>query len=425
MCAWVAVSCWGESIVVLSDLHVVHPDSAAAMTMSAGQRKLLKRSAEIFTTVVDSLVASPAQMVLITGDLTESGDLASHNYVASQLARLQAVGTTVLVIPGNHDCGKEVSKEQFAQIYAPYGYTATTRDPGSLSYVVEPVKGIVVLGIDSNGESCGAALSWAAQQAQRNKGKTVLAMMHHHLVPHFDQEATVLATSVVDDSLKTADALMKAGVHYVFTGHTHIHDAAVGYNTYRTDSIIDICTGSLAGYPHPYRVLDYTNRKLITGRTLWASSERPPIQEQSRALLETSTPLAVQTLARKSWNKVMLKVQSMPMVQRMLVEELTRDKALALVDKHLTPSVTQMLIIASEGNENRRDNTALKKRLNDGLMAIIDEVVKREYREAAHELLGEVVATRLMPIVNSILDDTNPPSVTAVDDNNIVIRSTK
>ncbi len=419
------MSCRAKSIVVISDIHLLHPDSAASYVMKPDDRKLLKRSAEIFTHLVDSLVQSPAQMVLVTGDLTERGDRASHNYVAAQLARLQAVGTDVFVIPGNHDCGNEVSKEQFAQIYAPYGYTSTTRDTASLSYVCEPVKGIVVLGIDSNGEGCGEAIQWAARQARRYRSKTVLAMMHHHLVPHFKHEDKVLATSVVNDNQKALDALVNAGVHYVFTGHTHIHDAAVGYNSQGTDSLLDVCTGSLSGYPHPYRVMEYTNRKLIAGRTMWASGAEPSIQEQSVQLLENSLPLALRGLARRAWDKVMDRLQSMPVVKKMLAEDLTRDKALSLIDKNLAPVVTQMMIISSEGNENLRDNSAFRRQLNDGITAIIDGFVKPEYRTAAHELMGEAVAQQLMPIVNSILDDTNPPSITPVDDNYIVIRSAK
>lgn len=421
------------SIVVLSDLHVVEPQQAQTMTLGKGERKLLTHSAELFNSVLVDIMENPPQVLVITGDLTDRGDLASHKWVASQLALVKAAGTTVLVIPGNHDIGKEVTREQFAQMYADYGYSSPVRDKNSLSYVCEPVKGLVVLGIDSNGDS-GAAIKWAAGQAADYKGKNVIAMMHHHLIPHFLKEEKLLTTSVVEGSQASRDALMKAGVHLVFTGHTHIHDAAVGYNSAMTDSIIDVCTGSLAGYPHPYREITLKGNKLKEDCSVFSLN---PYQDEARSLLEDAVPVMVQALGRKYCDKALGLVASHPMARRMLVDNLDWNMVSKLLDIHVTPTLAKIYVHASYGDESlnvdevevagfgkhKSENPSntdvvamLKKDLTDGIIAVVQAVVRPQYREAAIALLAPAVEEQLMPIVNSILDDTNPPSTTAVGD---------
>lgn len=408
-----------SSIVVLSDLHVLEPSQAQTLTIEKGERKLLTHSAELLELAIKNMEKEPPCVLLITGDLTDRGDLASHKWVAAQLARVKALGTTVLVIPGNHDTGKEVSKEQFAQIYADCGYSSTTRDNNSLSYVCEPVKGLVVLGIDSNGDS-DAAIKWAAGQAGNCKGKNVIAMMHHHLIPHFLKEEKVLATSVVDGSQSSRDVLMKAGVHLVFTGHTHIHDAAVGYNSAMTDSIIDVCTGALAGYPHPYRVLSLKGNKIKSDVSVFLQH---PELDNARRLLEDAIPAMVQGLGRKYWDKALGAVVNNPLAQRMLADGLDREMVSGLIDTHLTPTLSKIYVITSRGNEPKEQEVEkLKADLKEGIIAVVQGVVRPQFCEAAAELLAPAIESQLMPIVNSVLDDTNPPSTTTVNDNNFMLK---
>lgn len=406
-----------SSIVVLSDLHVVEPLQAQSMTMGKGERKLLTHSAELLEQVIKNMEEEPPCVLLITGDLTDRGDMASHKWVAAQLERVKAWGTTVLVIPGNHDLGKEVSKEQFAQIYADYGYSSATRDNNSLSYVCEPVKGLVVLGIDSNGDS-DAAIKWAASQASNYKGKNVIAMMHHHLIPHFLKEEKVLATSVVDGSQSSRDVLMAAGVHLVFTGHTHIHDAAVGYNSEHSDSIIDVCTGALAGYPHPYRELNLKGNKIKKDCSVFVLH---PELNNARRMLEDAIPAMVQGLGRKYWDKALGAVVNNPLAQRMLVDGLDWEMVSGLIDTHLAPTLSKIYVITSRGNEPKEQEVGqLKADLKAGIIAVAQGVVRPQFSEAAAELLAPAIESQLMPIVNSVLDDTNPPSTTTVNDNNFL-----
>lgn len=413
-------------INVYSDLHVVEPEQAKGLKLKPGERKLINRSAEILENYIKPYIDDDEQLpklVLITGDLTEYGDLASHQYVALQLSRLKDAGIPVLVIPGNHDCGKDMSKDDFARIYANFGYTGTTRHDKSLSYVCEPIKGIVILGIDSNGDS-NSAIKWAAEEAKKHNGKTIIAMMHHHLIPHFLEEGKLLATSVIDNSQAMSDLLMEAGVHTVLSGHTHIHDAAIGYNTAHTDSIVEACTGALSAYPHYYRELQLKGNKIDSDASIYkvgvydARSGHTPVtyDSASKELIEKAVPVMVKSMISRYWDKAMAMAQSLPMANRMLAKDLDWNKASSLIDTNITPYLTQIYLIASMGNESHIDTKELRAELHNGILNVVKQVVNPNYQDSAIELLTPVIDSKLMPIVNSILDDTNPPSTTPVND---------
>ena len=86
-------------IMVLSDIHVMSPDlvidpsSDAFAKMTAGDRKLLKYSYEIFQTYCDTIRALRPDLVLIAGDLTKDGELLSHQAVAAGLKQLLDEGS--------------------------------------------------------------------------------------------------------------------------------------------------------------------------------------------------------------------------------------------------------------------------------------------------------------------------------------------
>ena len=276
-----AMATWAQTnIVVLSDTHVMGPgllvnDGAAWQKELANDRKLFDYSQEVFDVLIETMLSEKPDMVLITGDLTKDGELLSHQYVAGQLNRLREAGIKTFVIPGNHDFGSKhalifdgdqsskaevVSREQFTELYRNHGYGAESlRDETSLSYCCEPVEGLLLIGLDSgtDGRLEESTLQWACQQAAQaqQQGKYVLAMMHHALLPHFNEEDQMLPSSVVQNYETVRNRLADAGVQVVLTGHIHISDIAKDYNADLTRSIYDISTGSVISYPCDYRHL--------------------------------------------------------------------------------------------------------------------------------------------------------------------------
>ena len=280
-----------SKIVVLSDPHVMAPqllvsDGTAWQNFLNNSRKLEDYSRELFdelmTRIGDDI---KPELLLITGDMAKDGERLSHEYVVTKLDELRAKGIQTLVIPGNHDRGAndnavyydgdnttpaEVCTDQtFATLYAQYGYgDSSERDPLSLSYACEPIRGLVIIGIDSGtgGSVTAATLQWVSQQAAKAQadGKWVMAMMHHPLEPHFLEADKFINTVAVTDYENVRNQLADAGISILFTGHFHTSDILKDYNADITKEIYDISTGSLASFPCDYRILtlDWKNSQL-------------------------------------------------------------------------------------------------------------------------------------------------------------------
>lgn len=244
-----------ERIVVISDTHLLSPElvtpGSAIDHADASDSKMMAMSDDIMSAITDSIIDLKPAIVLLTGDMTHNGERASHERMTQYLERMKAHGIQALVIPGNHDCNNPysrrfdgdktvavptVTRDEFATIYRDYGYGKNSqRDPASLSYCCEPIKGVVVIGIDSNmdelntlaarGDSADTyhnggrikpeTLQWVIDHAvkARKQGKCVIAMMHHHLIPHFDQQDRLLANYIIKDHDEIAQKLMQAGIH--------------------------------------------------------------------------------------------------------------------------------------------------------------------------------------------------------------------
>lgn len=268
-----------KKIMVVSDPHVMAPEllvseGTAWTTYLEGQRKMVDYSKPLFDEMIERIKTAKPDLVLITGDLTKDGEQASHAYVIGKLNELKGLGIPTLVIPGNHDRGANENAVEyngattspvltatdawFATEYANYGYGASSeREATTLTYACEPIPGLVVIGIDSgtDGKLSSTTLSWVVEKATaaRAKGKRVIAMMHHPLIPHITNGETLVTAYVIDDYDNVRKALIDAGIKVVFTGHFHTSDIAKDYNDELTKEIYDVNTGSQISYPCDYR----------------------------------------------------------------------------------------------------------------------------------------------------------------------------
>lgn len=255
-------------IAVISDPHVISEELAenptAWETTVNSSRKLLDYSKEVFDELMKEFESEKPELLLITGDMTEDGGSKSHEYVAGELAKLEAKGVKVYVIPGNHDIGSTMSEAGFAETYAAFGYGEdVTRGPesNSLSYVCEPVPGLVLVGIDSHsGSLAEGTLDWVCTQAEnaQKAGKQVIAMMHHPLFPHINGANLFIDTYTVAGYENVRNRLADAGIKAILTGHFHVTDNAKDWNADKTAEIYDLNTGSPLSYPCDYRMLTLT-----------------------------------------------------------------------------------------------------------------------------------------------------------------------
>jgi hypothetical protein len=271
---------------VIGDPHLYDASALGAEGQAfAGEiafdRKMVVESAEIISEALRRVKSSGVQFLLVPGDLTQEGERVDHERFASLLADVERSGVPVYILPGNHDIlnpdassfgadGRRpvpgVTPGEFAEIYRGFGYgEALRRDPGSLSYVAEPVAGLWLLGIDAcryaenrpgrspvtGGRLHRESLAWietALADALR-LGKAVIVFMHHGLVEHFPGQAKSFDEYLVEDYPEIGRMLAGYGVRAAFTGHFHAQDVALARFP-GGSFLFDIMTGSLVTVPN-------------------------------------------------------------------------------------------------------------------------------------------------------------------------------
>ena len=287
---------------VLSDVHIydtsLSTEGKAFNKYLNNDRKMLIQSLEILESALHDIVLKKPQFVLISGDLTKDGEISSHELLQKSLYALKAQGIQTFVVPGNHDINnsharsfhgettkqvKSAQKEDFARIYADFGYNqAIARDSDSLSYIIEPVNGLWIFGLDStrfrentmkkdpivSGRFYPQTLQWIEENLiKANKqGKAVIAFFHHGLLEHYKGNATFYPEYLIQDFQKIARMFAFYNVRMVFTGHFHANDISMQY--FNNKVLYDIETGSLVSAPSPYRFITLKDNKAFITTSL-------------------------------------------------------------------------------------------------------------------------------------------------------------
>lgn len=310
-------------IAVITDIHFLSSKLALPGSALDNYEKSTGRNIEDLHSVIDlvisDLINEDIDVLLITGDLTNHGELQSHIDFIEKLKLIKDSGTSVFVIPGNHDVNipnakayrgdqtievESVAGDIFMQLYNSYGYgSAINKDEVSLSYLSEINKNTWLLSIDSNrfdeyvnssitaGRIRPETMEWALQilQEAHEKGIRVFGMMHHGLVEHMPFQSAFFPDYLIEDWESKADILADAGLNVIFTGHFHSNDITM-HTSPSGNKIYDIETASLAQYPFGYRIMNLTDSSLcINSRFVTSTSVNPKLEEEYRYKLELIT----------------------------------------------------------------------------------------------------------------------------------------
>ena len=255
--------------------------------------------------VMRNAVEGGATYLLVPGDLTKDGELEGHKALAEKFKAFEAeTGIQVFVIPGNHDINNSkactfengtqedaetTSPEQFREIYAEFGYDEADsvfvpeegKKGGMLSYAIT-LGEYRLIAVDScmysedngaegnehmtDGRIAEGLLDWVVAECEKaeDQGLTVVGMQHHNLIPHMDIEEATFWPFVVEEWEKIADTYADAGMNYIFTGHLHTNDV-VSHVSDNGETIYDILTPTLTGFPNSYRIVDFTTDGRNTG----------------------------------------------------------------------------------------------------------------------------------------------------------------
>ncbi len=265
-------------IKVLTDTHYYSKSSGtsgkAYDTASAKSQKLLAESADVLVSAFNQIAAdNESDILLISGDVTNNGELTAHNEFISLLRDFKNKGKKVYVITATHDYrgngvtdaydGDNVittptaTRDMLFDMYREFGpdeAIAVHRE--SMSYIVQLCDGyrLFALNDDSNlnGKSgfSDECFEWITAQAKkaREDGQFIIAMTHHPLIAPSPIYELIGKGDMLGDYEFRLHQLADIGVQFILTGHTHIHNISASQSECG-NVIYDICTGTPIGYP--------------------------------------------------------------------------------------------------------------------------------------------------------------------------------
>lgn len=163
---------------------------------------------DVFSQIVEEINTSPFDLVVHTGDVTNSG--LRDAYERSQ-PLLQSIKKPLVVIPGNHDC-RNVGYELFEEYYN--GLNG-----------VHSGDGYVLIYVDSSipdrneGRVGSTKFEWLKEQLVKYSAKELkIVAVHHHLVP-VPKAGT--ERNVLYNAGDLIDLFQKYDVNMVLSGHRH------------------------------------------------------------------------------------------------------------------------------------------------------------------------------------------------------------
>ena len=452
-----------KSIIVMSDIHVMAPQllegrGAAYDNYLSQDPKLLEYSGEVLEYLVGKTLQHNPDLVIIPGDLTKDGELVSHQLVVSILGKLRNAGIPVIVVPGNHDIDNpegyyfngdntrpadRTSPEQFKALYADFGYNqAYAKDTASLSFVCEPLKGLVLLCIDTNkyeenlyldkgdaknynqtsGRIRPATLTWMLAEADkaRDLGKQVVLVQHHNIVQHYDAQSTLQGDYIVADYEKVSKQMMQHGIHMAFTGHTHLQDIAqyrALTDNAQLDSLVDVATGSVISYPNPWRTIKVDNNFTewqINTEYVTSIPSLSDVKSTCYKRLNDNFKGGLGWHIKDAWNNMesyrnFLIVAGLP--NNFIPEK--PEELTEILTKYLGDQLSKGYMIHNEGNEWKNPETVgLEDQLKSNLEKMLRDRaatlgVDGDLSESLITLVNNLYIMRFEPGLKSMLKDVN------------------
>ena len=283
-------------VIVATDLHYISPsltDNGAyyQKVLAVGDSKFMPYIEEITDAFLDEVLKEKPDALLLTGDLTFNGAMASHEDLAQKLHTLKDAGIPVFVQTGNHDVYStraakfegdsftrvpSASTKSFRDVYADFGWNdAISCDSDSLSYVVQLKENTRVLMLDLNTvhDFCGISwrtLSWVEEQLKdaQEARMSVLAAGHQNIFQH----SIFKKGYVISHADQLISLFRKYSVPLYLSGHMHIQ------HVMEEDGLTEIATSALCSYPCQYGIvslradqLSYRTKRL--DMVAWAEKE--------------------------------------------------------------------------------------------------------------------------------------------------------
>ena len=285
-------------IWMVTDIHYLSPDlfddgEAFARMQATSAGKDLEHVPEMMEALVWEAAKEQPDLLIVSGDLTFNGEYQSMVELAAFFERIEKNGTQVSVIPGNHDIhsgwarkfeGEEMAvvaqatPEDFQEIFADYGYDlAISKDPESLSYVMEPKAGFPFLMIDTNiysekkstkaptteGRIKDETYAWLDGyfELQDETVQAVQLIGHHPLLNHTGRLG---GGFVLENADEATDYFAEKGIQTSFAGHIHAQDISEAADT--QTPFYEVVTGALSIFPNAIGEITLSDEELAYQR---------------------------------------------------------------------------------------------------------------------------------------------------------------
>lgn len=287
------------SVTVISDPHYYSKknwiDTDPYKYPPKREQQYRRGSEEIIKYVFDEICRDgEPEIVLINGDLTNNGEVTSHEEMREALRSLQKRGKRVYVTTATHDYrenglsygynseNEEVDvpafkREELYNYYYEFGMNeALSVHLPSMCYTVQLEDGYRLLALnDDHGKKHAGftdeCFEWIEKQIKgaKNNGQFIIAMTHHPVLTPSPLYKLIAPTNVLESGDETAKKLADMGVPCIFTGHSHIQNIS-SIKSEKGNIFYDVSTSALVGFPPFYRhaVFDADNKKINIESTL-------------------------------------------------------------------------------------------------------------------------------------------------------------
>lgn len=270
-----------------------------------GSTEQVVQASGILDSALEAISNDGVDYLLVSGDMTFNGELEGHRSIAARLKKFEdETGIPVIVSNGNHDINNNramkyienpdtgdyyweysdsTTPEDFREIYSDLGWDIAYHSyddgpgwAGSLSYSVnlsDKLRLIVIDGAKATSDNTDSGLNlqetggnitedtleWVLSEIADAKeaGMEVIGMTHWNLSPVNYFQGYVMKGFVMDNWEEVSEILADAGMHYIFTGHSHLNDIS-SVTSDNGEILYTIETDSLVCFPNQFRENTFT-----------------------------------------------------------------------------------------------------------------------------------------------------------------------
>ncbi len=272
-------------INVISDIHYYsHKTGISGKAFEKENVKTpndLLNCEKILSSLMDQLAEDECEIVLVSGDITTRAEREAHEGAIELLRSLKARGKKVYVITATHDFhdgdvtrkfeGDEVvtvpavTRDELFDLYYEFGPSeAISIHRDSMSYVVQLPGGYRLFALNDDRNHKGASgfsddcFEWITEQINDAKanGQFIIPMTHHPMLSPSPFYKIIGGGNIMGEADRRIDEFTEMGLHYMFTGHTHMQDISYKY-TDKNKVFYDITTAAAVGYPANFRKVTF------------------------------------------------------------------------------------------------------------------------------------------------------------------------